>query len=221
MHRPSKYHVLRGIEGESGSRRTVLGFAPASLLASISFADVLDERTGRGYQRRFSEDHSLDFRRYIQTTGSATIPLTFNLRPRIDGAWRVKRNGAAVELYIAREAGPILAQVDCQHRLGHLRDIDISLPFMIFLGLKEHEELKIFSVINSKSKGLSSSLLDYHESRLVRNLAGERPELFIALHLNESADSPWHKQLDLGGNVVSGMTRRASLRVADCQPQGR
>lgn len=213
MRRPSKYHVLRGLEGEAGNRRAVLGFAPASLLASISFADVLDERTGRGYQRRFSEDHSLDFRRYIQTAGSATIPLTFNLRPRIDGAWQAQRNGVAVELRISREAGPILAQVDCQHRLGHLRDLDISLPFMIFLGLTEHEELEIFSIINSKSKGLSSSLLDYHESRLVKNLAGERPELFIALHLNESSDSPWHKQLDLGGNVTSGMTRRASLRT--------
>src|SRR5207247_10192903 len=77
----------------------------------------------------------------------------------------------------------------------------------------EREELEIFNIINSKAKGLSSSLLDYHESRLVNDLAGEKPELFIALHLNESAESPWYKQLDLGGNVTSGMTRRASLRT--------
>jgi len=51
----------------------MLGFAPASLLHGLSFADVLDERTGRGYQRRFNAQHSLDFRRYIQRPGSATI----------------------------------------------------------------------------------------------------------------------------------------------------
>ncbi|SRR6266702_442041 len=213
MHSTGRYHVLLGVQGYSGHRRVVLGFAPASLLASISLADVLDEATGRGYQRRFSEDHSLDFRRYIQKAGSATIPLTFNLRPRDDGAWLVRARGARVELLIAREAGPILSQVDCQHRLGHLRDLDISLPFLVFLGLNQREELEIFNIINSKAKGLSSSLLDYHESRLANDLASEKPELFIALHLNESPDSPWYKLLDLGGNVTSGLKRRASLRT--------
>ena len=67
--------------------------------------------------------------------------------------------------------------------------------------------------INSKAKGLSSSLLDFHESKLLKDFAGERPELFVALHLNDSTDSPWYKQLDLGGQVTSGMTRRASLRT--------
>lgn len=206
-------YVLRGVEGESGQRRVVLGFASASLLAKASFADVLDESTGRGYQRRFSDEHSLDFRRYIQTPGSATIPLTFNLRPRNDNAWRVAQRAGMVELHIALDSGPVLAQVDCQHRLGHLRDLDISLPFMIFLGLTEREELEVFNIINSKAKGLGSSLLDYHESRLVSDLAGEKPELFVALHLNESPDSPWYKQLDLGGKATSGMARRASLRT--------
>jgi len=213
VQRLAKFHVLCGLEGTSGHRRAVVGFAPASLLASLSFADVLDESTGRGYQRRFSHDHSLDFRRYIQAAGSATPPLTFNLRPRSDRAWRVKAHGGNVEILIQRSAGPILAQVDCQHRLGHLRDLNVSLPFMIFVGLTEHEELEIFNIINSKAKGLSGSLLDFHESKLLKDFAGERPELYVALHLNEATDSPWYKQLDLGGQGTSGMTRRASLRT--------
>jgi hypothetical protein len=32
-------------------REVFLGFAPANILHSLSFADVLDEDTGRGYQR--------------------------------------------------------------------------------------------------------------------------------------------------------------------------
>jgi hypothetical protein len=39
-----------------------MGFAPASLLAALSFADVLDETNGKGYQRRFSREHSLEFK---------------------------------------------------------------------------------------------------------------------------------------------------------------
>jgi DGQHR domain-containing protein len=173
---------------------------------------VLNEDTRRGYQRRCNLQHSLDFRRYIQKPNSSTIPLTFNLRPAADGAWRVvevSERQARVE--IAKDAPPVLAQVDCQHRLGHLNDVNLELPFMCFVGLTEREEMEVFNVINSKARGLSTSLLDFHDAQLSQDLAGDRPELFIALLVNNDARSPWHRHLDLGGN--SGMSRRASLRT--------
>src|ERR1700694_594010 len=111
---------LAGIIGRSADRQVLLGFAPANLLHAISFADVLDEDTGCGYQRRPNHQHSLDFRRYIQRHGSSTIPLTFNARPRSDGAWRITERPSGVLLEIRLGAGRILTQVDCQHRLGHL-----------------------------------------------------------------------------------------------------
>ena len=205
---------LEGRLGMSANRRVLLGFAPASLLYSISFADVLDEDTGRGYQRRFNSQHSLDFRKYIQGESSSTIPLTFNLRPRPTGGWRLKelRNGTAV-LEIEPNAGKVLAQVDCQHRLGYLNDVSIDLPFMCFIELTEREEMEVFNVINSKAKGLSTSLLDFHDATLARDLATERPELFVALQLKNNNESPWHRQLDLGGVSSSGLMRRASLRT--------
>jgi DGQHR domain-containing protein len=205
---------LTGIVGWSAKRRVFIGFAAAELLHRLSFADVLNEDTGRGYQRRFNPQHSLDFRKYIQKTGSSTIPLTFNVRPRIDNAWRLVEgeNGVAA-LRIRSAAGKILAQVDCQHRIGFLSDISIPLPFMTYLGLSEKEEMEIFNVINSKAKGLSTSLLDFHDASLASDLAVERPELFIALHLNQNGESPWYHQLDLGGNSTSGLLRRASLRT--------
>lgn len=200
--------------GLSASRRVLLGFAPAALLHSLSFADVLDEDTGRGYQRRFSSQHSLDFRRYIQQDGSATIPLTFNLRPTASDAWRIiERGDSFATLEIADGAGKVLAQVDCQHRLGHLDDLTIMLPFMCFVGLSEREEMEVFSVINSKAKGLSNSLLDFHDAKLADDLAADKPEIFISLHLNNDAKSPWCRQLDLGGSSTSGLARRASLRT--------
>lgn len=200
--------------GTSAQRRVLLGFAPADVLHRLSFADILDEDTGRGYQRRFNPQHSLDFRRYIQKSQSATIPLTFNLRPCSDGAWRiVALDEGRVRLTIDSQAGKVFSQVDCQHRLGHLNDLPIQLPFMCFVGLSEREEMEVFNVINSKAKGLSTSLLDFHDAQLAGDLAADRPELFIALHLNNDALSPWHRQLDLGGRSTSGLGRRASLRT--------
>jgi DNA sulfur modification protein DndB len=200
--------------GSCGQRRVLLGFAPADILHAVSFADVLDEDSGRGYQRRFNSQHSLDFRRYIQKDNSATIPLTFNLRPRSDDAWRLVEQGdRKIQLRISADAGKVLAQVDCQHRLGHLADLAIELPFMCLIGLSERDEMEVFNVINSKAKGLNTSLLDFHDAQLSSDLAADRPELFIALFLKNDSRSPWYRQLDLGGAATSGMTRRASLRT--------
>jgi DGQHR domain-containing protein len=198
----------------SADRPVLLGFAPASVLHAISFPDILDERTGEGYQRRFNSGHSLDFRRYIREAGSTTIPLTFNLRPRDDAAWCLRDvSGGNVRVEISADAGPVMAQVDCQHRLGHLADLNIELPFMCYLGLTVEEEMAVFTVINRKAKGLSRSLLDFHDARLCEDLANDRPELFIALCLSNDPASPWCGMLDVGGNKVSGMTRKASLRT--------
>lgn len=200
--------------GNSAARRVLLGFAPASLLHSLSFADVLNEDTGKGYQRRFNAKHSQDFRKYIREPTAATLPLTFNLRPDSDGRWRVAEQGRGrAQLIIEENAGKIMAQVDCQHRLGYLGDLDIPLPFMCFLGLDVSEEMEVFNIINSKAKGLSTSLLDFHDAQLSQDLAKERPEIFIALYLNSEPSSPWHRQLDLGGSTTSGLQRRASLRT--------
>lgn len=200
------------IRGRSLDRPVLLGFASARALHAGSFADVLDEASGRGYQRRLNSRHSLDFRRYVQGPGSATIPLTFNLRGTDGDGWHLEARGETVALCLDAGARP-LAQVDCQHRLGHLSDLDVELPFMTFIGLSEREEMEIFGIINGKAKGLSNSLLDFHDAQLCADLASERPELLVALHLKNEPTSPWYNRLDLGGNQVSGLERRASLRT--------
>ena len=205
--------VLDCVSGRSASRPVLLGFAPARLLQEISFADVLDEGTGLGYQRRLNPQHSLDFRRYIQRDGSATIALTFNLRPS-DGAWRLLQlGGRNMRLHVSSGAGRVLSQVDCQHRLGHLGGLPVELPFMCFVGLSAREEMEVFNVINSKARGLSASLLDFHDAQLADDVARDRPELYVALCLRNDRASPWFGQLDLGGEPTSGMARRASLRT--------
>lgn len=208
---------ISGIIGRCGDREVFIGFAPASILAQVSFADLLDETTGKGYQRRFHREHSLEFKRYIQQTNASTIPLTFNLRPDHSQHWKLKREfdkSNAATLQISDSQIRVMAQVDCQHRLGYLGDSPIQFAFMTFIGLTVAEEMEVFRVINGKAKGLSGSLLDLTEAKLAAdNLSTFKPELYIALRLHEDPQSPWHHRLDLGGKSTVGNKRQASLRT--------
>ena len=121
-HRPPTSVRITGSVGLCGTRKVFLGFAPASFLYSVSFADILDEETGKGYQRPFTEQHSLEFRRYIQNSGATTIPLTFNLRPASRKHWKLteQRSGYAT-LQIDQGDSRIFTQVDCQQFVTRIR----------------------------------------------------------------------------------------------------
>ncbi len=84
---------------------------------------------------------------------------------------------------------------------------------MTYIGLNKKDEMRVFNTINGKAKGLNSSLLDFHDAKLANDLAEEKPELYIALALNDDKNSPWYKKLDLGGQKTTGITRKASLRT--------
>jgi len=204
---------ISGITGISGGLEVFIGFAPASLLLCHSFADVLDEDTGEGYQRPYSKPHSLDFRNYILRPGASTPPLTFNLRTEVSTGWVIKKGPGNAATLTLIPGVKCLAQVDCQHRLGELKGVEVPLAFMAYIGLDLRQEMAIFNVINSKAKGLSSSLTDYHESKLLNDLATEAPHLFISRRLNEDPLSPWFRLIRYGGETTSGLKRRTSFRM--------
>src|SRR5207249_1095435 len=125
------------------------------------------------------------------------------------------KEGTRAVLEILQLAGPnsrVMARVDCQHRLEMMGDSNVPLSFQCYLGLAPEEEMRVFNVINSKAKGLSPSLLDYHNTQLLTDVAKEHPELFIAKKLNDDADSVWHNRLKLGGAATQGTHRRVTLR---------
>jgi DGQHR domain-containing protein len=213
MKNMSAFYTVGGIIGKCGDQAVFLGLLPAKILHSTSFADIMDEETGRGYQRPRNRRHSLGFKKFIITPGATTIPLTFNLRRENSEHWIIKKHsGGTATLHISK-SNKCMAQVDCQHRLGELQDSTIPLAFMTFIGLSLREEMAIFNVINSKAKGLSSSLTDYHESKLVDSLKTDAPHLYIARRLNEDLGSPWYGLVRYGGENTSGLKRRTSLRM--------
>ena len=212
-----KYLNLKVMRLRCGQLPVVVGAAPASDLFRLSFADVLREAEDQGYQRPIDVRHSREFRNYIEQVGATTIPLTFNLRGQEGDGWRLahSNDGEATVLAIRipeLNTPAVLAQVDCQHRLGMMADSAISLTFQCFLGLTPREEMAVFSVINAKAKGLSPSLLDYHATKLIPDLETIRLELFIAKHLHDDPGSVWHGHVKLGGASTQGSKRRASLR---------
>jgi len=179
----------------------------------LSFADVLNEDTGEGYQRPYNKAHSLDFKNYILRQGSSTPPLTFNLRKEFSNKWRIQTGPHNYATLILKERDEVSCQVDCQHRLGELEKIKTPLAFMVYIGLDLRQEMAIFNIINSKAKGLSSSLTDYHESKLLNDLATEAPHLYISRRLNEDPFSPWYRLIRYGGETTSGLKRRTSFRM--------
>ena len=51
---------LYGHLGQAVRQPALVGFAPANVLHRLSFADVLNEDAGTGYQRPLNPQHSLD-----------------------------------------------------------------------------------------------------------------------------------------------------------------
>jgi len=211
------FTILPAIRGTSGHRDVLLGFAPACVLSRLSFADVLDEDAEVGYQRRFNEQHSRQFSRYIATAPATTIPVTLNARRGTGCDWEVREAANGLVEFVVKENGArMLAQVDGQHRLGHLQDSPVSLAFMLFLGLSIVEEMELFRTINTKAKGLPGSLTSFHESKLDEDYRSHNPALYIAIQLNRLETSPWFKRLDLGGKRgVQGYMRIATLRTME------
>ncbi|RLB77956.1 MAG: hypothetical protein DRH06_02745 [Deltaproteobacteria bacterium] len=213
MKKDTSNKKINGLIGKCGDLDVFVGFATASHLSDHSFADILQEETGLGYQRPYSKRHSLDFKKYISLPGASTPPLIFNLRSELSSGWKIEsKNDGLTVLHLNSKIKP-LAQVDCQHRLGELKDSDVPLTFMTFIGLDLKQEMAMFNVINGKAKGLSSSLTDYHESRLVDDLICHAPHLYIARRLNEDPHSPWFQMIRYGGEATSGLKRRTSLRM--------
>lgn len=204
--------------GRCGQLPVVLGSAPAADLCAVSFADVFDEATQHGYQRPCDRRHAHEFRSYIDTPGATTIPLTFNLRGAPGAAWALvpagPPEGSAAELRIripGRGEERVVARVDCQHRLEMMEESGVPLAFQCFLGLTPQDEMRVFSVINSKAKGLNPSLIDYHQSVLL-DVAREAADLYIAKRLHYDPASVWHGNLKLGGAATQGTARRMTLR---------
>ena len=105
----ANYIKIQGQVGQCGDFKVFLGFASSKVLSKISFADVLNEDTGEGYQRPRNKKHSKDFKEYIVRAGTSTIPLTFNLRKDYSKNWKIKTIGNNSALLTIKKGAKCLA----------------------------------------------------------------------------------------------------------------
>jgi DNA sulfur modification protein DndB len=182
-------------KGHAGSYPILMGSAPLQVLHSVSFVDQFDMDSLEGVQRPLNKAHAKSFRAYIEKgeQGSKVTapPLIFSMREEAK-----IQNGTLV---IAASNQKPLARVDCQHRLEFTGDLNVPMPFIIYMGLTKEEETQIFTTINDKHMGLTKSLVDSHSLALAKSPEEEIPHLAIAAKLNTDTDSPWHDAVNTGG----------------------
>jgi len=183
------------------------------VLCAVSFADVLNEDVGEGYQGPRNRQHSTDSRGYISGEGTSTVPLVFNLRDATSESWDLAQGLSGMAKLCLRRGAPSLAQADCQHRLSELYGMAVALTVMAFVGLSFRMEMALFNVINTKAKGLSPSLPNFHDSLLVSDVVDDASHLYIAQLLNEDTGSPRHRLVRYGGESTPDLRRRTSLRM--------
>lgn len=197
-------------EGFAGSYPILIGSAPLSVLHSVSFTDHFDMDASKGVQRPLDKHHARQFREYIeraqQGKKATAPPLVFSLRDE------AKIQSGKLILHTSNKT---MARVDCQHRLEFTGDLNVILPFVIYMNLTKEEEIEIFTTINNEHKGMTKSLVDAHTLALSKSPEEEAPHLAISWQLNNDVDSPWHDAVNAGGISKStpGSKRKITLRT--------
>jgi DGQHR domain-containing protein len=162
----------------------------------IAFVSRRDDDKDVGYQRNLSKQRATDIAHYIdKDNGCLPNSILVNLEEgcSYDSTRRM--------LKIPNK--PKMAWViDGQHRMYGLRTAKTKYDLVItaFLGLDVAEQAKQFKVINSKQKGVPTSLLyDLLDLTKDGTYVQQRGH-DLAARLNDDPESPWYTQIDMTGS---------------------
>lgn len=207
------------IRGEVLGIDVVRGFAPLSLLARISKADIFDEHTNpTGTQRDLSPKHARDAYEYARRVERGYWPevflclrdpsaITFNERKK--GVGTIEFDPDKIE----SNPGIVISRADGNHRLAladgktkSIPAVDRPVSFCLAMGLNLPEEISIFRDINDNQKSMDTSHLDKIEMRLSGEdaIKVRDPALFIANALANENDSVLKGFIYQGGKRPPG-----------------
>lgn len=200
------------------------GFAPLSLLAQISKADVYDQQHNpSGTQRGLSPKHARDAYAYVATKDFAFWPEVF-LCVRDKTAFKFRTLGRSsgvgtITIYLTRTARkhPIaISRVDGNHRLYYadgsqkgFLPVDKQVSFCIAYNLSLEQEMALFRDINRNQKAMNTSHLDNIDVQLTpeEELKKKSPSLYMARKLSKDTKSPFH------GRVYEGGRKRSNVLI--------
>lgn len=209
------------IQSKMRGRVVYQGFVSSQVAINFSYSKLYNDPSGKGYQRPINKKRCEDFASYLsQGEDSLYTPILLNAA----GNW---------EFYAYDKQRPNLGRLLCkkkgtlmdgQHRLGGIEKYinetasTLSVPFLAFHYLDDDEEIKLFDVINTKAKGIGTSLSRY----LNRN----NDEIsWVATNLILNPESPFFNKGTLTGkrskeknitlqnlyNIVKLLTKKSSL----------
>lgn len=161
---------------------------PASIALNITYVKPFDDPSGKGYQRPVDIKRCNDFALYLSKGEDALFtPVLLNAAGNWEFVAYDKHRPAYGRLICKAKA----SLMDGQHRLGGIKryieetNSEINVPFLALHYLDDDEEIRLFDTINTKAKGIGTSLSKY--------LRREHDEIsWIATELITRNDSPFH-----------------------------
>lgn len=174
-------------------------YLTASTAINVTYVKRYDDPTGKGYQRPVDTKRSTDFAIYLSKGEDALFaPVLLNAA----GNWEFASYDNIRTNYGRLVCKGKASLMDGQHRLGGIEryiketNTEINVPFLAFHYLDEDEEIHFFDTINTKAKGIGTSLSKY----LRRN---EDEYSWIATELVTRPESPFHNI----GSIIGKRTR--------------
>lgn len=152
------------VQSKMRGRVVYQGIVSSQAALNFSYSKLYNDPSGKGYQRPINKKRCSDFAEYLsQGEDSLYTPILLNAA----GNWEFhaydRQRGNYGRLICRKKA----ALMDGQHRLGGIKeyveetDSTLGVPFLAFHFLDEDEEIKLFDVINTKAKGIGTSLSRY------------------------------------------------------------
>jgi len=172
---------------------------------NFSYSKLFNDPSGKGYQRPINKKRCTNFADYLsQGEDSLYTPILLNAA----GNWEFNAYDRQRPNYgrlICRKKATLM---DGQHRLGGIKEYieetgsTLSVPFLAFHYLDEDEEIKLFDVINTKAKGIGTSLSRY--------LNRDNDDLsWVATNLILKPESPFFSK----GTLIGKRTREKHITL--------
>ncbi|MDR6780395.1 DNA sulfur modification protein DndB [Paenibacillus peoriae] len=195
------HHVIENVlQYKMRGKVAYLGNLSATSALQITYVKPFDHPSGKGYQRPVDSKRCNDFALYLSKGEDALFtPILLNAESKWEFSPYDKSRSTFGRLLCKDQA----SLMDGQHRLGGIKrytkdtNSEINVPFLAFHYLDEDEEIHLFDTINTKAKGIGTSLSKY----LHRN---SDDNSWVATELITRGDSPFHFIGTLTGKRVSG-----------------
>ncbi|MDO3679736.1 DGQHR domain-containing protein [Paenibacillus ehimensis] len=158
---PSQIVIENVVQCKMRGKVAYQSHLPAPTALNLTFVKPYDDPSGKGYQRPVDTKRCSDFAIYLSKGEDALFtPILLNAGANWEFSAYDKQRPAFGRLICKGKA----SLMDGQHRLGGIKryiqetNSDINVPFLAFHCLDEDEEIRLFDTINTKAKGIGSSL---------------------------------------------------------------